>query len=483
MNVLQKELKISVENALNLSLEKVNSDTWRLKYHVMPPIGWLNDPNGVCEFKGKYHLFYQYSPLNAEGGLKYWGHVVSDDMVNFEDKGIKLYPDSPQDIHGVYSGSAFVNEDKIHFFYTGNVKMTGDYDYINDGREQNTIYAISEDGDQITNKKNVIPSNQYPEGFSTHIRDPKVFSKNNIYYMVLGARDINNKGQIILYQSYDLENWDFKSIFAGPYENLGYMWECPDFFSLDEKEILLISPQGLKPDGYKYNNIYQSGYFIGESDFSVGSFNPETDFLELDCGFDFYAPQTFCDSKGRRIMWAWMGLPDIESEYSNPTIKYGWQHAMTIPRELLIMNNKLIQKPLQEYKKLRKELSEYKIQVYGRTKQEELYGDIYEMILEFQEIKNEIKIHLREDTLILFDNKSKTISLNHGKSGYGRTVRKTKIESLKNIQIFSDSSSLEIFINEGEKVFTTRIYPQENQKRISFDGQANITVRKWDLSK
>lgn len=483
MNVLQKELKKSIENALFLNLHNVNSDIWRLKYHVMPPIGWLNDPNGVCEFKGKYHLFYQYSPLDSEGGLKYWGHVTSDDMVNFEDNGVKLYPDTPQDLHGVYSGSAFVDTNNIHFFYTGNVKKTGEYDYINNGREQNTIYATSEDGTEIINKRTVISSSEYPEGFSTHIRDPKVFLKDNVYYMILGARDINNQGQILLYKSFDLLNWIFNSIFAGPYENMGYMWECPDFFTIGETDILLISPQGLKSEGYLYNNVYQSGYFIGESDFLKGRFNPKTEFIELDCGFDFYAPQTFCDSKGRRIMWAWMGLPDIDEHYKNPTVEKGWQHAMTIPRELMIRNGKLIQKPLDEYKILRKNLLKYEMEIDGKTSQKDLYDDVYEMIINFKKIGEKVKIYLRKDTLIEFDNKSKTITLSHGKSGYGRKTRKTYIEKLESIRIFSDSSSLELFVNEGEKVFTTRVYPQKNQKMISFDGKAKITVQKWSLKK
>ena len=45
---------------------------FRLGHHLMPPVGWLNDPNGLCWYKGKYHVFFQYAPFDVEGGLKFW---------------------------------------------------------------------------------------------------------------------------------------------------------------------------------------------------------------------------------------------------------------------------------------------------------------------------------------------------------------------------------------------------------------------------
>lgn len=50
-----------------------------------------------------------------------------------------------------------------------------------------------------------------------------------------------------------------------------------------------------------------------------------------------------------------MGLPDIEELYTNPTTEYGWQHALTIPRELKIKDNKLAQVPIKELEELRKD--------------------------------------------------------------------------------------------------------------------------------
>jgi beta-fructofuranosidase len=135
------------------------------------------------------------------------------------------------------------------------------------------------------------------------------------------------------------------------------MWECPDLFTLMGKEVLIGSPQGIKAAGDLYNNIYQSGYFVGSLNYQTGEFDQQ-DFAELDRGFDFYAAQTTVDKKGRRILIAWMGVPDQPENY--PERANGWVHTMTLPRVLeLNQDHKLIQKPAAELKKLRKEEVSY----------------------------------------------------------------------------------------------------------------------------
>lgn len=481
MNALQNDLKLSIQNAQRLYAQQVNQDPFRLHYHLMPPIGWLNDPNGVCFYKGYYHLFYQYAPIDASGGLKFWGHYRSKDMVSFEDLGVAMYPDQPYDLHGVYSGSAVIENDEMHLFYTGNIKKAGNYDYINDGREQHTIHAVCKDGEVIEKLGIVIDHSEYPEGFSTHIRDPKVWKEQDTYYMVLGARDIDGQGQVILYRSSDLNKWEYMGVSAGPIDGMGYMWECPDYFKLGDKDVLLISPQGISPQGDLYQNIYQSGYMIGDLDLITGKFT-HNEFVEIDRGFDFYAPQTFQDPNGRRIMWAWMGLPDIEDEhYSNPTVEHGWQHAMTLPRELQLVGDKLIQKPLEELKSLRGAKFDVNVEVDGYTVIDELKGEIFEMIVDVNDCDTHLDLLLREDAAIRYNAADKKVTLTLGPSGFGRTQRSVTIDTLKKLQIFSDSSSLEIFINDGEEVFTTRIYPKCGSDKIHFDGKGTIYIQKWDM--
>lgn len=461
--------KVTIEDMKN----KVQSDPWRLKYHVMPETGWLNDPNGAIQFNGTYHLYYQYVPDNPNGGATHWGHMTSKDMVHFNQEPIFMSPTETYDIDGVYSGSGIEKDGKIHFFYTGNVKQPGDYDYIFNGREQNVVHVVSPDGFEIERREVVIPHAEFPEGFSDDIRDPKLLEKDGHYYMVLGGRTEDNKGSILVYDSPDLEEWNYHGTMIDGNEDQGYMWECPDFFELDDKDVLILSPQGILPETYQFNNPHAAGYLIGDITWDSVKFQPETAFQEFDRGFDFYAPHTFEDEQGRRIMWSWMGIGDTKPEYMNPTVTRGWQHAMALPRELTVENGKLYQRPLPEYQEIR--YNEMKRDIGAA---DDLAGEVYELMIEMEESKP-FHLTLRQDTELIYD--GKILTLKHGKSGYGRRKRMTPIEEITQLQIFVDTSSIEIFVNDGEFVLTTRVYPEARQDLIAFEADAKGTITYWDL--
>lgn len=474
--MLKVDFDKQINECINKNLGAVKIDKWRNKYHIMAPIGWINDPNGLCEFNGKYHCYYQYSPLTPMGGLKFWGHSVSNDLVNWEDKGVALYPDIDEDRDGVYSGSAFVKNDTIYFFYTGNVKYEGEYDYILTGREQNVILVTSKDGINFSEKRVVLKNSDFPKDMSLHVRDPKVWEEDGVYYMVLGARTTDNKGCILLYKSNNIYNWEFVSVPAGKQDNMGYMWECPDIFKLDNNDILMFSPQGIDPKGYKYNNIYQCGYAKGKFNDDKKEFKFD-EFIEIDRGFDFYAPQTFEDSKGRRIVIGWMGVPDA-IEHKNPTINNFWQHQLTIPRELVLKNNKLYQLPIDELKKLRIGNSIKKDVDLNKGSILDIFeSNTFELNIDFRE-SNKFEIILREDCKLSFSDN--VFKLELGKSGYGRDMRAVEIDYIYSIKIFSDNSSLEIFLNNGEEVFSTRIYNDSVDSSLILKGNGIATVEKWN---
>jgi beta-fructofuranosidase len=303
--------------------------------------------------------------------------------------------------------------------------------------------------------------------------------------MVLGARDKDDKGCILLYKSSDLESWSFVNTITSE-EKFGYMWECPDMFELTDKvskntkAILCISPQGIEKNGYKYNNIYQSGYFLGNMSLNDGKYDFE-EFIELDRGFDFYAPQTFIDEKNRNILIGWMGLPDIDDDhYTNPTVEFGWQHALTIPRVLELIDNKVYQRPVEELKNLRK--SKITKILNNISLYDELKSEVYELDIEFNNDINNFELELKEDCKIAFDKCEQLIKLTLGNSGYGRDSRSVYINKLTQLQIFSDTSSLEIFVNGGEEVFTTRIYPKDNKDKIVLKGSLdNAKINLYEL--
>ena len=447
---------------------------FRLGHHLMPPVGWLNDPNGLCWYKGKYHVFFQYAPFDVEGGLKFWGHYTSEDMIDWKYEGTALYPDSSYDCHGVYSGSALVDDGKLHLFFTGNVKIDGDYDYINEGRETSTLHVESEDGIHFSNKEEVISFSEYPEEFTCHIRDPKVWKENGKYFMVLGGRLKGDKGAVLVYESGDLKEWKLLRTITTS-EVFGYMWECPDYFELDGEKILSVSPQGLTREEFRFQNIYQSGYFILKEDGSVDV----KDFREWDMGFDFYAPQTFTDVQGRRILIGWMGMPDADEEYVNTTIEEGWQHCLTVPRELKLKDGKILQYPVKELENLRKEktvLNDENSAVELRVEVNEGFDLVLE---EIALTGSSFQISMGGQMLFRYENGTAEIGF-PGVTGAGRKVRKAQINELRNIRFLVDTSAAEIYLNDGETVFSTRYYPDREDLLLKIQG-GKFKGNLWNL--
>ena len=361
MNALTRDLIKLTDIAETQGAEKEEKLLFREHFHLMPPVGWLNDPNGLCQFEGVYHAFFQYSPFDAEGGVKMWGHYISDNMLDWKYQGVALYPDQPFDCHGVYSGSALVEDGKMYLYYTGNVKLEdGEYDYIRTGREGNTVLVSSEDGIHFGHKKQLMRNTDYPDDLTCHVRDPKVWKEQDTYYMVQGARTKEDVGQILIFTSKDKVNWKFKSRIESK-EPFGYMWECPDYFTIGDKKILSASVQGLEGGIWEERNVYQSGYFEVEGD--ILSSYKLGEYKLWDYGFDYYAPQSFETEDGRRIHISWMGMPDCEA-YTNLTIADGWQHCFTLPREIYVKDGKICQRPVREldYKEAITKTAENKLQ-------------------------------------------------------------------------------------------------------------------------
>jgi beta-fructofuranosidase len=476
------------EQSIHNAKEEVSQHPWRLTYHVEAPACWINDPNGFSYYNGEYHLFYQHHPYDPTWGPMHWGHVKSADLTNWEHLPIALAPSEPYDKDGCFSGSAIEKDGKLYLMYTGNVWTGPDHE---SELKQVQALAYSEDGIHFTKLQNNPVIAEAPAGsiHPFHFRDPKVWQHDNTYYCVLGSRTKDHTGQVLLYKSEDLLNWKFLSIMAKGEGNLGYMWECPDYFELDGQGVLVMSPQGLKPEGHKYHNLHQAGYILGELSFETGKLE-HGPFDMLDYGFDFYAPQTTTDVKGRRIAIAWMNM----WESPMPEQEFNWAGAMTIPRELKLIDNKLISMPVEEMKNLRTNGVTYHDQsVKGEITFPEVEGKAIELEVKISpETAAAFGIKLRksstEETVLSYNADEQILTLNREKSGQGpggkRQAPVTLQDGFLTLRIFIDSSSIEVFINGGEKVMTARIYPSEGANGISFfaDGTATIkTLNKWNL--
>lgn len=452
-------------------IEKAKTDAHRLKYHIMPEGGWLNDPNGLIQYKGQYHAFFQHHPYSPEWGPMHWGHVVSDDLLHWTYCPIALTPDEK----GCFSGSAVDDNGILTLIYTG-------HDDTGSPKEVQCI-ATSEDGIHFDKyEKNPVIGEIPPDG-SEDFRDPKVFYANNCWNMVVGT-STKGQGCIVGYTSNDLRSWTYKGIVCQATGKQGDMWECPDLFDINGEYFLLASPMNMKDA----KSIFLYG------NFDVNSFRfAQTSWEHIDYGFEFYAPQTLKDDQGRRILIGWMDMWSGEF----PTQKEGWAGALTLPRELTVVNNRIHQNPVVETETLRNGILHEGSLVLSDGQHGQLpsvKGDCMEWIVEaaFEDPKAELFIELRassdfkEKTTIHYQAQDKLLTINKKNSGIKgkkNTVEIPIVSETNNLKLhlFLDQSSLEVFVNNGAYVASNRIFPQTdsiNADIYALNGNVNISSLK-----
>ncbi|MCX3306357.1 sucrose-6-phosphate hydrolase [Bacillus sp. NEAU-CP5] len=463
MRTPDQELRLQAEEAKKKRGETAASDPYRQNYHIMAPVGLLNDPNGVIQWNGVYHLFFQWQPFHTGHGAKFWAHVTTKDFVEWKEEEIALAPGEWYDKNGCYSGSAIEKDGRLCLMYTGNVRDE------EGNRETYQCLAVSEDG-IVFEKKGVVA--RLPEGYTAHFRDPKVWKKDGAYYMVLGAQTEKLTGSAVLFTSENLTDWTFLGAIAGADSgglgSFGYMWECPDLFSLDGTDVLLVCPQGLEADGIKYHNSHQAGYFLGRLHTEPPEFK-HGEFTELDRGFDFYAAQTLEDDKGRRILFAWMGVPD-QHEDKHPTHAYHWIHCLTMPRQLSLSNGRIIQRPLPEMKSRRTDEQKRRLQLNCSSVSLPVKdASRAEVLLEDITCESGFEISIRGAARFIFHQEEGLAVLERTAfSGEEKETRSCAISEVHSVQLFLDASSIELFLNDGEEVFSARYFP--------FPGNDDVTV-------
>ena len=480
------KVKENEEKSILEKKEIVEKDFWRQKYHIQGIVGLINDPNGFSQFKGKYHMFYQWNPLGTNHKNKTWAHSVSSDLLHWERMKTALRPDTWYSKDGVYSGSAIVDDDKLYLFYTGNVKDS------EGNRESYQCLAVSSDGENFERWEPSIVNQ--PDGYTRHIRDPKIWKKDGKFYAVIGIQGENLEGKAVLYSSENIKDWKFEGEIAGAnhgkIKDFGFMWECPDYFQLKDektgeiKDLLVFSPQGLEPEGDLYNNKYQTGYLFGKLDYEKTEFEILSDFVEIDRGHDFYAPQSMEDNKGRRLIVGWMGIPEEEDF---PTVKNEWLHCLTLPRELKVIDGKLYQVPIKEMENIRGEKIEFSGKVAGEVKIGT--GTTYELKAKFSDFNSDFGLKLRtsknSETILKFDYNNKKFVLDRTKGEQpDKRLRKVYLGDISELEltVFVDNSSVEVFINGGAEVFSSRIFPEKDADGISVfaDKDVNVEIEKWE---
>lgn len=488
---------ISAREYIQKNKNKVNPK-YRLGYHAMGEIGWINDPNGFCFYNGEYHMFYQYNPYSSKWGPMHWGHVKSKDLITWKYLPVSLAPDMSYDKDGCFSGSAIEKDGKLYLMYTGHVNP--DPDKPEKIRQTQNI-AVSEDGIEFEKIKEnpVIDTNDLPkQALPQDFRDPRVFKRGEDYYVIIGSRNQEGSGEILLYKSKELLNWIYVGIMISSNNKLGKMWECPDFFALGDYDLFIVSPQFLEKEGDKYQNLHSSIYMIGKFDFEDGKYI--ADFVdEIDYGFDFYAPQTLIDDKGRRILIAWMQMWDRKFPTDNKN--HEWAGAMTMPRELKIIGGQLYQFPIEEIKNYRVDHVNYKdIRVKKVLTLDKIEGQSIELELKIESLNSNIfglniLKNKEQQTTMYYDKKQGKFNFDRSKNGEDLISSEEDINQNRKVQvklqnnkltlhIFIDRISVEIFIQDGERVMTSTVYPKSTAKMIEFFSDDDIIIEnldKWDI--
>ena len=444
---------------------KRNMKELRPNYHITAKENWINDPNGLVKFNGKYHVFMQHHPYSCQWGPMHWAHVISSDLLNWEYLPIALTPGDEFDKDGCFSGSSIVVENRLYVAYTGFINNEDPEKII-----QQQCLAYSDDGVNFVKLGCIIGKDKLPEGYASNdFRDPKIYKDGDHYYMLVAARKLDGRGRILLYKSINLLNWDFVSDILDE-DSRGKMIECPDY--VKNLDLLLYCEQNQPVDGLMHHNVHSTYYKHGR--FENNKFVSDNTGT-IDYGFDFYAPQTFLDEN---ILIAWMDMWDR----NQPSEQYGFVGQLSIPRRISQEDGKLLQTPVFPEKILRKK-------VVFQNYEEHVTTGFYK--LDIKELSN-LEVAFRkgkkhETTFKLINNEW---VFNRSKSGVEIKGAENDVDSLNGIRrmpfikkntheiyFVLDRYSIEIFV-DGISL-TSSIYPDEKDDllKITFKGKECVLTK------
>jgi beta-fructofuranosidase len=436
-------------------------DSHRPRYHFTAPQGWLNDPNGVIYHNG-YHLFYQSNPQAAQWAPPSWGHARSDDLVYWQDLPAALTPTHvPTDDGGCWSGSMIIHNSVPRIYYTG----------VSGGLQQ-VCMATGDPSLTYWHKhpaNPIIPPPRDVIGDHHDFRDPYVWLEDNMGYMLVGT-SLSGEGAALLFSSQDLIHWDYlHPLVPEDARDLcpdsGIIWECPNFFALGDKHVLIVSR-------WQNHDLTYSIAFIGS--YENRRFYPETR-QRLDWGMQcFYAPLTLEAPLNRRLMWGWLQ----EQRSAEAQLAAGWSGAMSLPRELTLEHNRLKQRFAPELQQLRD--SEVTLCQFVVSSSWHLAG--------VQGERCELHLSLKRSTA-----QRTGIALNHGNEtayiwldwqGQQLTADVTTrrysaplpdLGDTVTLHVYIDHSVIEI-IADDEVALSCRVYPTQSHYTISMKSQGGSSI-------
>ncbi|MFI3140992.1 MAG: GH32 C-terminal domain-containing protein [Clostridia bacterium] len=441
--------------------------------HLTPETGWLNDPNGFSYYNGKYHMFYQFHPYSTQWSSMHWGHATSDDCVKWEYQPVALAPKLPTPSGKTcYSGSGIEVDGKHYLIYTEN------------GLFQKQCLAVSGDGvDYEMIKKPVIRKKHLPKyGSNTAFRDPKVWEKDGVFYCLVGNKNSKlHKGcNVVLFKSENMFDWQLVGKLFDNDTAMKYfddMPECPDFFSVDGKDVLIVSP-------WRKQKVV---YMVGKLNLETGKFDGTVPKL-VDFGTDFFATSSVTQA-GETLLTAWAQATVSTKSAMKP---YGFNGLLTIPRKMTLKNDELIQMPVDSLKNYRQNLTK-RSAVVRIEEIVDVCGDCLDIELEFSDISDMagvvlysdgkdkgLKIYYKAGKLVIDrrDNYSEVVG---DESKYIVSSDVELVDGVLKLRVILDRFIVEVFVNDGQKAFSTLVTPTKERLGVKLIGDCAYNGEFYNL--
>ncbi len=431
-------------------------------FHIYGGVGWINDPNGLIYYKGRWHAFFQYYPEATHWGPMHWGHVVSDDLINWERLPVALAPGGESGEEGCFSGSAIEFDGRLWLLYTGYTENGG-----GDDVRQLQYLASSDDGVNFVKHGIVIGEKELPPEYSPcNFRDPRVWKKDGVFYCLVAAKRKGGNGRIIAFRSENLFDWQFVGDLFGE-DSKGSMTECPEYN--DQLGLLTVCEQFQPAEGKAHLNVHSTRWYTGALDYSTFKFKAENCGI-MDYGFDFYAPQSYID---RNITIGWLNMWDRNV----PSDKYGFAGMLTFPRRIQVKDGALWQTPA-----IDGEL--FHLRETDGTVSDKLVHGAVKIVAEGLE-SLQLDLRIKGDTRTSFRLDGNEWVFDRSLSGEKVTGVEKDEDSLAGIRripyknlpvheitVISDEFSVEIFV-DGE-VASSTVYPEEGADGLELAVKADL---------
>ena len=434
--VCWKEMKLSD------TFDTTNRERFRPVYHHTPLYGWMNDPNGMFYKDGIWHLYYQWNPYGSQWENMHWGHSTSTDLIHWEHQPMALEPDW---LGSIFSGSCVTKGDEVVAFYTSA------------GHHQTQSMAVSRDGGRTFKKFSgnpVLTTSDVPD-----FRDPRPFWNEDIHAwnLILAAGQ-----EMRIYSSKNLEDWKYESSFGKEYGNHGGVWECPDLFKINDKWVLLCN---INPGGPFGGSATQ--YFVGQFDghkFTCESMPKVTKWL--DYGKDHYATVSFYNApENRRVVLAWMS----NWQYANQVPTKQYRSSNSIPRDLGLFTCR--EETYVSVRPSKEMLAARGAKLKKPTEACELVVDL----------KGQTEIVLSnskgEQVVMAYDGQKQVFTMDRSQSGdtsfseaFPCTTVAPTYGVVRQVRIFIDRCSIEVFDTDGKMAMTNLVFPSEPYSMLKVKG-------------